>query len=158
MQITGKTRTQKEGFINCYAFSSFLLLMFQCFPYLLISWYKTSKTQYNMPEHPIAGGNKNTPSLLTCFRSKRVLASLTFLYRDTLQELLCKNSSSLLFYFYLCFSLCILKTWCLSTYHSHLKENEVSRYCQNSNGKRSLYKFSLKLVEQCMYLVVMRSH
>lgn len=100
-------------------------------------------------------GRKQEPSLLTCFKSKR-LTAFTFLCGDPLQELLCKMV--LLFYFYLCFSLCILKTWRLSTYHNHLKENEVSRYCQNSNGKHSLYKVSLKLVEQCMYLVVMGSH
>lgn len=52
MQKTSKTSKQEYGFINCRSFSVFLLLIFQCFPQLLISQYKSFKTEFKEPKHP----------------------------------------------------------------------------------------------------------
>lgn len=51
MRKTGKTSKQEYGFINCRFFSVFLLIIFQCFPQLLISQYKSFKTEYKEPKH-----------------------------------------------------------------------------------------------------------
>lgn len=87
MQTWGKTSKQKDGFIHCCSFSSsvtnFSMLSTPTDQSIaeLQNPGQGAQAPLRVSVLSFPGGNKVTRSPVTCFRSQRLLAPITFLYR-----------------------------------------------------------------------------